>query len=297
MGTPTQRPATGSGGNAITPRAPDFLCIGAQKAATAWLRSNLSAHPGIKLPFAKELHYFDSRTHGDRNFFLPLLQKRLAKKIEQARARGAPEAHLAHMRRLGDPDRILTLDWYLDAFALVPPRKITGEFTPRYAAMPEDMMDELFALAPRVKLIYIIRDPFDRALSSFRMEVARQAIDPENRTAMDDFAAYWLRRSGKQQSNYACFIPRWDARTVEGETMLYLPFGDVKTDPDAVLRRVEAFLGLTEGPAQSRARNKFNRTAPIAVPNWLVEQLREDMAPHLKFLQDRFSRDFVDRIR
>lgn len=38
---------------------PDFLVIGSQKAGTSWLYRNLSCHPELYLPGAKELHYFD----------------------------------------------------------------------------------------------------------------------------------------------------------------------------------------------------------------------------------------------
>src|ERR1700749_4313420 len=41
-------------------RFPDFLCIGAQKAGTTWLDSNLRRHPDVWLPPLKELHYFNS---------------------------------------------------------------------------------------------------------------------------------------------------------------------------------------------------------------------------------------------
>lgn len=42
---------------------PDFLGIGAMKAGTTWLHSNLRCHPGIFLPEHKELYYFSYRFH------------------------------------------------------------------------------------------------------------------------------------------------------------------------------------------------------------------------------------------
>ncbi|MCP5022399.1 MAG: sulfotransferase domain-containing protein [bacterium] len=42
---------------------PDFLGIGAQKAGTTWLHENLSRHPEVFLPKAKELHFFDANYH------------------------------------------------------------------------------------------------------------------------------------------------------------------------------------------------------------------------------------------
>jgi hypothetical protein len=38
-------------------RLPDFVIIGATKAATTWLSHNLGAHPEVFLP-SQELHYF-----------------------------------------------------------------------------------------------------------------------------------------------------------------------------------------------------------------------------------------------
>lgn len=38
-----------------------FLGIGAQKAGTTWLHTMLSQHPMLKLPQAKELHYWDKQ--------------------------------------------------------------------------------------------------------------------------------------------------------------------------------------------------------------------------------------------
>lgn len=39
--------------------APDFICIGMQKAGTTWLAANLSKHPAVWVPPIKEIHYFD----------------------------------------------------------------------------------------------------------------------------------------------------------------------------------------------------------------------------------------------
>ncbi|MBD3393032.1 MAG: glycosyltransferase, partial [Chitinivibrionales bacterium] len=39
---------------------PSFLGIGAQKAGTTWIHNNLSRHPDVFMPAAKEMHFFDS---------------------------------------------------------------------------------------------------------------------------------------------------------------------------------------------------------------------------------------------
>lgn len=44
-------------------RGPDFLGIGAQRAATTWLFECLDRHPDIFVPCEKEVHYFDEKYH------------------------------------------------------------------------------------------------------------------------------------------------------------------------------------------------------------------------------------------
>lgn len=45
---------------------PDFLLIGAQKAGTTWLSSMLRQHPDIYIPPSKELHFFNLRENYER---------------------------------------------------------------------------------------------------------------------------------------------------------------------------------------------------------------------------------------
>src|SRR5947207_15861690 len=50
-------------------KVPDFLGIGAARAGTTWLHSNLRRHPQIWLPPVKELHYFDLQRRGAKNYY------------------------------------------------------------------------------------------------------------------------------------------------------------------------------------------------------------------------------------
>jgi len=48
---------------------PDFICIGAQKAGTAWLYENLRVHPDIYMSKKKELHFFDINFYRSLGFY------------------------------------------------------------------------------------------------------------------------------------------------------------------------------------------------------------------------------------
>ena len=63
-------------------RSPDFVCVGAQKAATSWLYNALRWVPGVFLPAIKELHYFSELCSVDARGFGP---KHRASQIREVR--------------------------------------------------------------------------------------------------------------------------------------------------------------------------------------------------------------------
>lgn len=59
---------------------PDFICIGAQKAATTWLHEQLKSHPDLCLPEEKEVHYFDWFFYRSLSWYRSRFQNCRAKK-------------------------------------------------------------------------------------------------------------------------------------------------------------------------------------------------------------------------
>jgi hypothetical protein len=116
---------------------PDFIIIGAQKCGTSSLRYYLSQHPQLKTPlFKTEIHYFASFDSADEERY-----------------------------SLGE-------SWYRAHFPLK--REITGntrvfETTPYYLFFPP-APERISSLIPNVKLIAILRNPTDRAISHYFME-------------------------------------------------------------------------------------------------------------------------------
>ena len=132
---------------------PDFMCIGAQKAATTWLEAKLRQHPRIWRPFSKELHYFDTIDDGSAHAYWKAdLARKLDRRIARLTREGGSAREIAHLNRLKEPEFLLTPDWYAAVFALKPWRHIAGDFTPRYAAMPEAAIDRLLAASPKARM-------------------------------------------------------------------------------------------------------------------------------------------------
>jgi hypothetical protein len=118
---------------------PNYLLIGAQKSGTTFLQAALAEHPAIaRHEPGKEVHYFDwhfSRGTAWYRSHFP--------------TRGTRE----HIRRRHGE------------FA-------TGERSPNYLFHP-DVPERVRGLLPDVKLIVLLRNPVDRALSHYQQERRR----------------------------------------------------------------------------------------------------------------------------
>ena len=143
----------------VTP-APDFLCIGAQKAGTSWLDVMLRQHPGVFLPPMKEVHFYDF-------IYLPehrgWIRTGFRKHLRQARrARGLRRPISRGSRRCrGAQDA-----WYAAVFDHPDAAgRVTGEITPAYSILPAEGVARVRATNPAMKIVFIVRDPVDRALS------------------------------------------------------------------------------------------------------------------------------------
>ena len=116
----------------------DFLCVGAQKAGTSWLFRQLNNAPGICFSKGKEVHYWD---------------------------------WVERKKRPNDPD------WYLKAFSDTN-GLLGGDMTPCYALLTTDSIREIQRMYPDVKILYIIRNPIDRAWSAFKMGMSVMRMEP-----------------------------------------------------------------------------------------------------------------------
>ena len=272
----------------------DFLCIGAQKAGTTWLIANLKKHPRIWTPqFVKELHFFDS-VHLDygKARVLKIYQKRGGKMLEKNPDRKE------YFERIIDPGFAFTDDWYKHIFSVAPGKKIKGECTPLYSAIGEAGAGHVKRLMPGVKLIYIIRDPFARAMSSFRMQRDNKEKLNKHQDGDDGSLLAMVRKDlFRMRGDYAQNIPAWEKHFDPGQ-ILYIPFGAIKSNPTGVMRDVEAHLGLPKFdkyPKLTQAVNQTKKTG-AEVDEAIAKEIKSMVEPQYAYLSERFGPDFLKTI-
>ncbi len=278
------------------PRKPEIIGIGAQKAGTTWLSQMLGQHPDIWTPPFKEVQFFNHRYIEEHREWLPWHFNRTKKNIRESWAgKGRPvPPHLADYLERLTRGEMFTNHWYKRVFAPAPPGTLGMDVTPEYSTLPEEGIDFIASFLPKAKFIYIIRHPVDRAVSQLRMNLRRVGRKPGT-------VADWLAEVDDpvlaDRGDYATYVPRWQAR-FGAERLLILPFGQIATDPQGFLRRIEEFLGLAPHGAYRGAESKVfaSEDAP-SLPPQARARLRERLEPQFAFLHRTFGAEFTQACR
>jgi Sulfotransferase domain len=213
----------------------DFLIVGTQKGGTHALVSFLSQHPEIFIPLVREAHFFD-RTR-------------------------------AYLADLQSQHPYAT---YHALFETAKPGQLWGEATPIYMFLPF-VACRIFRYNPAVKLIFLLRDPAERAYSAYKMERARKrdswpfifaaALEPLRlRMASADLdddrhpirVNSYLSRGfySRQVGSFLRLFPRENCLFIKSEALLgehelvmWRVFSFLKVDPDIKVPAEQVFVG------------------------------------------------------
>ena len=120
--------------------------------------------------------------------------------------------------------------------------KIIGEITPAYIS-EKDVPKKIFKYNPEVKLIAILRDPTERCMSQYKMEMSRGTIE-ENKGLWDAFSRD-LPKYGPMKYR-GLYKEQLDGfyRYFKKEQLLILNYSDLKENPLKFLKEVFEFLKI-----------------------------------------------------
>lgn len=272
---------------------PDFLCVGAQKGGTRWLYDQLQLHPDFWMPPVKELHYFDRRAPSSASVNLC---RRAQENLNRTNRR---QAKLA-LRPLDQRDidflhAYVAMPWWrtdLDAYARLFALKgdrLSGDITPDYCTLSDRQIARILRRFPKLKVVFIARDPVERAWSQLAMHIRRGTIARD----LDADAAMRLvrRRFVAERSYPSRIVSRWRRHVPDSQFGLFL-FDDLIADPAGFRRRVLAFLGgdpATESSVIPAAFNRKESREKAPLPPELGADLACHFAAEIKACADAFG--------
>lgn len=185
-----------------------------------------------------------------------------------------------------DRHRQRGLDWYRAQFAAAPTGRKAGEITPAYGILAPEVIAEVRREFPDVRLIYLMRNPIERAWSSALMALPRaeMTIDEASDTwFIDHFNAAGSIRRG----DYEACLRAWRAVYPEEQIHIEL-FDDIVADPRSVLKRCAMHIGVD--PDFFNAHPHEELSVPLnAGPG-------HEMRPSLRRYLDRLYRPKIESL-
>lgn len=202
-------------------RMPDFLVIGAARAGTTALHRYLRQYPKVFMPNAKEPNFF-------------------AFEGMDLRVKGPGADYINNSTT--------DLASYQSLFADVPDNFVCGEASPLYL-YSERAPNRIRHHIPNVKMVVILRNPFEQAMSHY-LYALKQRIEP-----LDDFTQALKAEEQRLNMNwqplfgysrfplYATQLERYFA-VFPREQFLIRLYEDFVSDPEQLMSDIAEFIGV-----------------------------------------------------
>jgi hypothetical protein len=222
---------------------PNFLIIGAAKAGTNALYHYLRQHPQVYMSPWKEPKFFAFESEADLGF-------------RAANGRDAPV----------NASVILDQAEYEELFDDARDDELArGEASTHYLYV-ERSPARIKALIPDAKLIAVLRNPVDRAFSSYQHLVRDDlepldfgaALDAEPQRIAEHYA-YLYRYT--DMGFYSEQLDRYEKTFPENQLCVLL-YDDLRSDPEGTCRRIFSFLGVDEDFVPDMSEKPVHAPAP-----------------------------------
>ncbi len=185
------------------------------------------------------------------------------------------------------------IDWYEKHFRSSNPEKYkaVGEASPFYMYLHE-VPERIYRHLPEVKLIFILRNPVDRAYSHYWHEVRmgyewltfEEALEKEEERLSTGDLHNIRHFSYKDRGKYARQLRNF-MKFFSRDQLLILMYDDLKGSPHQVLSRVFEFLGVDPALASELKFKKFNVGGAPRI--WSLQRIRPKLPGKcLKFALD-----------
>jgi hypothetical protein len=239
-------------------RLPDFIIAGAPRSATTWLYTLARRHPEIAMA---------EPMVPEPKFFL----------IDELWQRGV----YYYSTRWFDP---------------LPAGRLLGEKSTNYLESPVSA-ERIYRVVPQVKLVFLLRNPVDRAYSNYlwsrrnglETETFEQALALEGERERDQAPDLRYSRPHAYVSRglYATHLTRFLDRFPHKQ-ILVLRYEEVADDPEGVALTFHGFLGVAEMPGLARGLPPINSAEPVP-PEPLAKTLRRQLVERYRVANAELS--------
>ena len=291
----------------LTFSKPDFLVAGPFKTGTTWLYIQLCKVSGLSMPPYKEISFF---YHADYKRYLidktarldkgtwqpglaPVVVGEAMKKEIWADYYNTLHNNFALSEKGGNrgwtqfykliPNSLNKFSFFLysrlfDQSSL----SITGDVSPYYFQLSEEAIEKIKASFPRLKIIFILRDPAEREWSNIKMNYfsarSNASFAPESY-----FSGYHM------ESDYKRAIGLWE-KYFDRDNILYLFYDDLCLHPQRFMNTLLQFIAPGK-PSFSVGTERIAVGVEKEMDTTVKRLLLISNLPQYEFLAEKFGGD------
>lgn len=272
---------------------PYFLCIGAQKAGTTWLYANLKTVSGVTMPPLKEIHYFDELyKHEKTSLFARITAK------EGMNRWWWKEELIRTLKSIKRKKSFVNASWYFRYFFLprnfawykklfsVPGNKKSGDITPDYCILDKDVIGLIHKKFPKLKIIYLIRNPVDRAWSALKMRYIKRRgfqFDQIDETLIEEYYEKFSAFNDIERTinNWTAFFPK---------NQFYIGmYDELVENPIVFFNKILDFLELSQDYDMDKAQKFIFKGVSGQIPHKLELMLYRKSIKQIQFVNQYLS--------
>lgn len=300
---------------------PNFIGIGAMRSGTTWLTTQLRQHPEIWMPPIKELHYFDSLERRIGNGYLKKLpftktaQQRKKSVLRCLTLNSADHGgeDVEWERFLRDPASVLwdvkfhtrflfgqrNDRWYEACFA-PRPGQTAGEIDPNYGPLHPNTIAHIRNLMPDLRIIFMVRDPIDRAWSHF-LKKLRDTNRTLESVSEEECLAHFKSKFSLSRGSYSSILSSW-SEFYPPEQICVGYYDEILESSEDLLLRIFDFLNVEVSPEyiSEKINDSFNsstnsRQIPTHLERYLAELYRDEVENMVAKIGG-YARNWLNRV-
>ena len=169
---------------------------------------------------------------------------------------------------------------YARSFAGAPHAMCAGEFTPAYAILESPKVAIVHSWMPKLKLLFMMRDPVERAWSHARKDFPQFRNKPVEEAQADELREFMALPQVAMRGDYTTCLKNW-LKHYDASQLWCGFLEQASTEPVSMLR--ELFIFLEVNPDEEINRELANRpenTRPKSpIPEHLRSYLSEQLYP------------------
>jgi hypothetical protein len=254
----------------------NFVVIGAKKAGTTFLYSQLRNLNSFWLPPFKETHYL-----------LPMARSRV--KVHFSDYIDSPE-------QLEGRDRIFATDYFFSKYPYnvanflklyaMSDGRMSGEIDPELFLMDKKIVAELAVSRPALKVVCLLRHPTERYFSHIKM-VTNNSEDNTNDIIRKNFSKL---KHQIYHSKYSMFFPYWE-NEFPAKNILYVSSRSLMENKLETVSKISKFIdpNSAEVKASELVENKKIGHTNFELNSTLRAELDNVFADDIEFMNQRLT--------